>query len=328
VSTALRVAVTLGDPRGIGPEVMIRAGARLRVEEPDVDLLFLGSRGGAFPAAAPLDEAGTLEEVGAFDGTERSAGSISVAALDRGVALALDGQVDALVTGPVSKPALHAAGTRVPGQTEFLQERTGARDVGMLMASASSRLGVPLRILLITTHLALRDVAAALTRERVEDQLTLLDRSLRSGWELAAPRIALCALNPHASDGGLFGDEEARVLEPAVARLQARGLAVTGPFPADTVFLRILRGEADAVAVPFHDVGMAVFKTLAFGAGVNVTLGLPFLRTSPDHGTAFDRAGSGTADATSALEALRLAVRVTRARRWDGASQAPGLVNR
>ena len=315
MSAPLRLAVTLGDPRGIGPEVMIQAGSRLRSEEPDVELVFLGARGGSFPGDAPLEAAGTLEETGVFDGTETSAGGVSVAALERGVALALGGEVDALVTGPVSKPALHAAGTRVPGQTEFLQSRTGVEHVGMLMASTSSRVGVPLRILLITTHLPLREVPDVLTQARIEDQLGLLERSLRSGWGIAAPRIALCALNPHASDGGLFGDEEARVMAPAVERLQSRGLAVEGPFPADTVFHRILRGEADAVAVPYHDVGMAVFKTLAFGAGVNVTLGLPFLRTSPDHGTAFDRVGTGTADATSALEALRLAVRVTRTQR-------------
>ena len=315
MSPPLRLAVTLGDPRGIGPEVMIQAGARLRAEDPAVELLFLGARGGAFPREASLQEAGTLEETGGFDGSERSAGQISVAALERGVGLALGGEVDGLVTGPVSKPALHSAGARVPGQTEFLQALTGAEHVGMLMASTSSRVGMPLRILLITTHLPLREVPDALTQARVVSQITLLEQSLRSGWGMSTPRIALCALNPHASDGGLFGDEEARVLVPAVEHLRARGLAVEGPFPADTVFQRILRGEADAVAVPYHDVGMAVFKTLAFGAGVNVTLGLPFLRTSPDHGTAFDRAGTGTADSTSALEALRLAVRVTRTRR-------------
>jgi len=316
-----RLAVTLGDPRGIGPEVMRRASESLLSERPDVELCFLGDPGGG-PDTGSLP--GRLEATGSFDGSELSAGRVSVGALERGVAMALAGEVDALVTGPVSKPALHAAGVHHPGQTEFLGELASVRDVGMLMAAESSRAGVPLRILLVTTHLPLKDVPAALSESRIVSQLELLHASLRAGWGISSPRIALCALNPHASDGGLFGDEEARIMAPAVAALRARGRAVEGPFPADTVFNRLLRGEADAVAVPYHDVGMAVFKTLAFGAGVNVTLGLPFARTSPDHGTAFDLAGTGRADPASALEALRLAVRITEARPAGGPSPGRG----
>lgn len=311
---------------------MIRAGADLVRESPEVELVFLGGEapglaidripGARFcpmpPAGVRGDVPGTPAEEGEGAlpppaATDRIAGGISVAALDEGIRMALAGEVAGLVTGPVSKPALHAAGARFPGQTEFLQDRTGAEEVGMLMASPSSRLGVPLRILLLTTHLALRDVPDALTGARVRGQLRLLDAALSRGWGIARPRLALCALNPHASDGGLFGDEEARVLAPVVAELRSEGIEVDGPFPADTVFQRVLRGEADAVAVPTHDTGMAVFKTLAFGTGVNVTLGLPFPRTSPDHGTAFDLAGRGQADSGSALEALRLAVQLARA---------------
>jgi len=315
-----RLAVTLGDPRGIGPEVMSRASESLLAERPDVELCFLGDGGdeGAVSGSFP----GRFEPTGSFDGSELSAGRVSVSALERGVTMALAGEVDALVTGPVSKPALHAAGARYPGQTEFLKELAAVEEVGMLMAAESSRAGVPLRILLVTTHLPLRDVPSALTESRIISQLELLHESLRAGWKISSPRIALCALNPHASDSGLFGDEEARVMAPAVAELRARGRVIEGPFPADTVFHRLLRGEADAVAVPYHDVGMAVFKTLAFGAGVNVTLGLPFIRTSPDHGTAFDVAGTGRADPASALEALRLALRITEAGRAMDASAA------
>lgn len=319
MTEALRLAVTLGDPRGIGPEVMLRAGALLVSERPDVHLVFLGAppRAGGVAGIPGASFQTTLPSGIGLAGldSDEGAGEVSVRALDAGIALAGEGEVAALVTGPVSKPALHAAGARFPGQTELLQARTGAAEVGMLMAATASRLGGPLRILLLTTHLALRKVPEALTRARVEAQLRLLHESLRLGWGLPSPRIALCGLNPHASDGGLFGTEEAEVLAPAVARLQAEGLGVEGPFPADTVFQRMLRGEADAVAAPYHDVGMAVFKTLAFGAGVNVTLGLPFPRTSPDHGTAFDLAGTGRADAGSALEALRLAVQLAEARK-------------
>jgi 4-hydroxythreonine-4-phosphate dehydrogenase len=310
--TPIRLAVTLGDPRGIGPEVMTRAALEvLGGLGPRPEFTFLGADDPAPGALAPGLETCRHLGVGPFDGTEKSAGVISVAALERAVSMALEGEADAIVTGPVSKPALHAAGARFPGQTEFLEERTGASPVGMLMAAASSMPGVPLRILLATTHLALRDVPAALTPGRLEDQIRLLHRSLGRDWGMARPTIALCALNPHASDGGLFGNEEATVMRPVVDRLRSEGMDVDGPFPADTVFQRLVRAEADAVVAPYHDVGMAVFKTLAFGSGVNVTLGLPFVRTSPDHGTAFDRAGTGTADPSSAIEAIRLALRIS-----------------
>jgi 4-hydroxythreonine-4-phosphate dehydrogenase len=177
----------------------------------------------------------------------------------------------------------------------------------MLMAAEHTSADGPLRVLLATTHIPLAAVPAALTAHLLVEQATLCARSLRERWGIAAPRLALCALNPHASDGGLFGDEEARVYGPALAELRTRGEDVTGPMPADTVFVRALRGEFDAVVAPYHDVGMAAFKTASFGRGVNVTLGLPFVRTSPDHGTALDIAGRGSADASSMIEAIALA---------------------
>jgi len=284
---------------------MVGAARQLREEDASVEVYFLGGK-------ADLASAGDFasEAVGTFDGSLSSAGEISLQAIRRGVALAAAGEVSAIVTGPVHKPALHAAGARYPGQTELLQALTASERVGMLMHAEETRTGAPMRILLMTTHLPLREVPAALSLEGVVDQVTLLHESLREGWQISTPRIALCALNPHASDGGLFGDEEERILHPAVEALRRSGVEVTDPLPADTVFLRMTAGEADAVAVPYHDVGMAVFKTLAFGKGVNVTLGLPFPRTSPDHGTAFDIAGQGRADSSSALEALRLAARL------------------
>ena len=277
-----------------------------------IEVIVLGASGG-FPQS---DESRiSLDPVGDFDGSARSAGRISLDAIIRAVELVTAGEADAVVTGPVHKPSLHAAGHLIPGQTEFLQELTGVRTVGMLMHAEGTRVGTaPLRILLATTHLPLREVPDRLTGGLLLDQIRLLDRTLRERWEITRPRIGLCGLNPHASDGGLFGDEEAATMEPVVRQLQGEGLDVVGPLPADTIFLRAVDGELDAVVSPYHDVGMAVFKTLAFGGGVNTTLGLPFPRTSPDHGTAFDLVGKGLADPGSTLEALRLAARLARPR--------------
>jgi 4-hydroxythreonine-4-phosphate dehydrogenase len=309
-ASPVRLAVTLGDPRGIGAEVAAAATARLLEVDGSVRLTFLGS-------ADAWSGPGAFRATGAFDGTEASAGHVAGRAIETAVGMALAGDVDALVTAPIHKPALHAAGYREPGHTELLQRLTGAPRVGMLMAAERTRLGGALRVLLATTHVALRDVPGLVTRGLIEEQARLLDVSLREQWKLATPRLALCALNPHASDRGLFGDEEARVMAPAVEALRAEGVDIVGPLPADTVFTRALRNDFDAVVAPYHDVGMAAFKTASFGTGVNVTLGLPFPRTSPDHGTAFDLAGQGRADPSSMFEAMTLAARL--ARRSGGA---------
>lgn len=300
----VRLAVTLGDPRGIGPEVAARAATTLRREDGEVEVRFVGATAGPFPFP--------LETPVPFTGSPESAGRAAGAAIESAVALALDGSVDAVVTGPIHKPALHAAGYAEPGHTELLMRLTAAPRVGMLMAAEQTRLGGPLRVLLATTHVALRDVAALLTARLLEEQALLLRNGLREGWGIAEPRLALCALNPHASDQGMFGDEEGRIMDPAIRSLRDRGVDISDPLPADTVFTRALAGAFDAVVAPYHDVGMAAFKTASFGSGVNVTLGLPFPRTSPDHGTAFDLVGTGRASAESTLEAMRLAVRLAR----------------
>ena len=305
------LAVTLGDPRGIGPEVAFRAVGELVRASPTQRIVLLGPP--SFLEDRP--EGTEAIPVDGWDGTEEGAGRVSVRAIEAAVALALQGDVGAVVTAPVHKPALHRAGYPVPGQTELLQQLANAETVGMLMAAEATRLGGPLRVLLATTHLPLRDVPGTVTTELLVRQATLLDRSLRTDWSIAAPRLALCALNPHASDQGLFGDEEERVFAPAVATVRGMGVDVSPPLPADTVFGRALKGDYDAVVAPYHDVGMAPFKTAAFGGGVNVTLGLPFIRTSPDHGTAFDLAPyPDRADASSMLEALRLAAFLVRNR--------------
>ena len=297
------VAITLGDPRGIGPEVTDAAVRRFRVELPDVSLLLLGP-GELDSGIAPY------RAVGTWDGSEAGAGRVAVAAVREAVELALAGTVRAVVTAPIHKPALAQAGLRTTGHTELLRELTGVPAVGMLMAAEQTELGPPLRVLLATTHHAMRDVPGLLTSDLLVEQTRLLGDGLRESWGIREPRLGLCALNPHASDGGLFGDEEARIYQPALHRFADEDMSVIGPLPADTVFRRALAGDLDAVVAPYHDVGMAAFKTVAFGGGVNVTLGLPFVRTSPDHGTAFDIVGTGQADPSSMHEALRLAVQL------------------
>jgi 4-hydroxythreonine-4-phosphate dehydrogenase len=301
------MGITLGDPRGIGPEVAAAAARRLRAERPDVRLLFIGPIDSPARAAADtfVGSGGSATSVQAAD-----AGLTAALAIEAGVRLAMERRIAALVTAPIDKAALHAAGYGYPGHTEWLAMLTGSKDVVMLMAAERTAHGGPLRVALATTHVPLASVPRLLDAARLVAQASATEHGLRESWGIASPRIALCAFNPHASDGGLFGDEEERIYAPALVALRAAGIAVQGPIPADTVFVRALRGEFDAVIAPYHDVGMAAFKTAAFGHGVNVTLGLPFIRTSPDHGTALDIAGRGAADPGSMLEALRLAVRL------------------
>ncbi len=296
---ASHLAVTLGDPRGIGPEIVKKAlqSLRDRFSEP---VRVIGPEG--------FDpEAGPYHSVGPFEGGDASAGKVAALAIERAVELAREGSVSAIVTGPIHKPSLRAAGYSDPGHTEMLQRLSGAPEVGMLMAAEDTPGGGPLRVLLATTHVALREVPDLVTHSRLVAQTALLNGALEKDWGIARPRIGLSALNPHASDGGLFGDEEEEVFRPAVEELRQSGIRVQGPLSADTVFGRALRGDLDAVVAPYHDMGMAAFKTVTFGRGVNVTLGLPFVRTSPDHGTAFDLVGRGLADPSSMREAIRLA---------------------
>ena len=294
-----RLAVTLGDPRGIGPEI---AAAALATPL-DAELTLIGAEDQM--AAIPADRRVSVGAwgLGSGDGGDRSralrAGRIAGHAVETAARLALAGEVDAIVTAPAHKHALHLAGFPFPGHTEWLAQLAGGVDVAMMLASDE------LRVVLVTTHVPFRDVPALLTRERVIRTGETTARGLRDWWGIDRPRLAVCALNPHAGEGGLFGDEESRVLGPA-----ARALGAAGPLPADTVFVRAMRGEFDAVLAPYHDVGMTAIKVAAFGRAVNVTLGLPFPRTSPDHGTAFDIAGTGRADASSMRAALELAVRL------------------
>lgn len=306
----VRLAVTLGDPRGIGPEVAAAATRRIARSQPGVAFVFIGPDGlGDFP--------GDFISIGKWTKTSdlAHAGKLAGLALDHAIPLALNGEVAGIVTAPLDKHALHAGGYDFPGHTEMLAARAGHVPVAMMMAAERTSLGGPLRVVLATTHIPLASVPRAVTTPLLIEQTLLTHEALRCGWQIAEPRIALCALNPHASDGGLFGDEESRVMRPAVEQLAALGVRISGPIPADTVFGRAGRAEFDAVIAPYHDVGMAAFKTAAFGHGVNVTLGLPFVRTSPDHGTAIDIAGTGVADSSSMEEAIHLAIMLAARRR-------------
>lgn len=287
-----RIAITLGDPRGIGPEVTSSALADPSVRDL-ADFLVVGPTG---TAHAPQVDTGTWMP----HGDARLAGHLAGQAIERAVAMALAGEVDGVVTAPIDKAALLAGGYPYPGHTEMLAALTGA-DTAMMLASDR------LRVVLATTHVPLSDVPMLVTVERIERTAAITRDGLEAWFGITAARIALCALNPHAGDGGRFGREDDTILGPA-----ARKAGLSGPFPADTVFVRAMRGEFDAVIAPYHDVGMTAIKVASFGNAVNVTLGLPFPRTSPDHGTAMDIAGKGVADASSMIAAIRLCTEIVK----------------
>lgn len=288
-----RLAVTIGDPRGIGAEIIAKALRDPRARDA-ARYIIVGPEG---VEVSPDIMTGTWD--GGTDAS--SAGRLAGLAIDRAVGLALAGEVDGIVTAPLDKAALHAGGYDYPGHTEMLAALTGRRVAMMLAAVRGGAGGSPLRVVLATTHIPLRAVPAALTADAIAGAAQVTRDGLVEWFGIAAPRIALCGLNPHLGDGGRFGDEDERVLAPAAV---AAGLV--GPLPADTVFVRAMRGEFDAVIAPYHDVGMTAIKVAAFGHAVNVTLGLPFPRCSPDHGTALDIAGRGIADPGSMVEAMLL----------------------
>jgi len=295
------LAITLGDPRGIGPEIV-----RKILPLTDADAIVIGPDDmlDGLPAVRTVG-VGTWEGGGAEPLAR--AGELTGLAVEAAVKLWKDGAIQAIVTAPGDKRALNAGGYRVPGHTELLKQLTGAPRVAMMLASDK------LRVVLVTTHISLRDALAILTPERIGLTADTTRAGLRDWFGIAEPRLALCAVNPHAGEGGLFGHEEQLVLEPA-----AKASNLVGPLPADTVFVRAMRGEFDAVLAPYHDVGMTAIKVASFGQAVNVTLGLPVPRTAPDHGTALDIAGKGIADPSSMAEAVRVAAGIVRRLKAEG----------
>jgi len=289
-----RVAITVGDPSGIGPEVAAKAAADPRVLSVCDPVVYEPPVGQSFPVGTLNAESG------------RAAYDLIV----RAVVDARQGIVDAIATAPVNKAAFRLAGLRWTGHTDLLAHLTGAEHVAMMFHSKT------LCVVLATVHIPLADVPGTLTQPLLESTIALTARELPR-FGVKSPRIAVAGLNPHASEYGLMGDEEQRTLVPAIDACRARGIDVRGPFPGDTIFIRAMRGEFDVVVACYHDQGLIPVKLLAFGEAVNVTLGLPIIRTSVDHGTAFDIAGQGVADPGSMIAAVLLAARLAGARSAD-----------
>ena len=312
------IALTAGEPAGIGPDLC----ALLSKERFPGNLVILGDReviaerarmrGIGFdapdfdrtnPQAVSIANVPAIQRVEAGKLDARNASHV-LAMLDRALDGCVGGDFDAMVTAPVQKSILNEAGIAFTGHTEYLAQRTGTERVVMLLA------GGGLRVALATTHLSLAEVPRAITRESLEATLRILDHDLRRRFGIERPRILVAGLNPHAGESGFLGREEIDTIAPCIAQLAAEGLAVSGPFPADTLFTpRVLAG-ADAVLAMYHDQGLPVLKHAAFGEAVNVTLGLPIVRTSVDHGTALDRAGRGEVDTGSLREAMKLAFEI------------------
>ncbi len=239
----------------------------------------------------------------------KKTGAASAAFIVKAVRLAQLGCIDAIVTGPINKEAINLAGYDYPGHTEMLAALTKSRESGMMI------IGGPLKIMFVTTHVAHRKLAKTLSADNIGKAIRLAHKALREYFGIPKPRIGVAALNPHAGEHGLFGDEEQRVIRPAVRRARARGITASDPLPADTLFGKAARGDFDGVVAMYHDQGLIALKLLAFGRCVNLTIGLPIIRTSVDHGTAYDIAGKGVADPGSMVEAITLAARLAAKRK-------------
>lgn len=309
MSRHVRIGITAGDVNGIGPEVTIKAARAVK----DAELILIGDER-AWQSACRRHRGPRLDiwnptpelKVALQPGTLRIDASRAAAAYIRaGVQACLDGHLDGLVTGPISKAGFHRAGIDVPGHTEMLAELTGAKHVAMMLA------GGPLRVVVATRHVPLNDVPRLITKKTIAQQISMTALALR-WFGLKRQRIAVCGLNPHAGENGGIGREEVDIIAPVIRALRKKKMDVVGPRPGDTVFHEAARGEFDAVVAMYHDQGLAPLKLIAFDSGVNITLGLPIVRTSPDHGTAFAIAGKNTARPDSMREAIRMAIRLAR----------------
>jgi 4-hydroxythreonine-4-phosphate dehydrogenase len=325
MSTERVIAITMGDPTGIGPEIV----AKVFAEDPTPRAVVVGDvammRRAVALVDAPLEvhaidepaearfEPGVVDVLGVtdlpddlpFGRVDARGGDAAFRYVQKGVELALADEVHAVATGPLNKEAMHLAGHRFPGHTEILAELTGVRDYAMMLVADE------LRVVHVSTHVSLAEAIRRVEPERELTVIRLADRSLRQ-LGIDAPRVAVAGLNPHAGEAGLFGTEDRDVIAPAVEAARAEGIDASGPWPPDTVFMQARRGRFDIVVVQYHDQGHIPIKLMGFDTGVNVTVGLPFFRTSVDHGTAFDIAGTGRADHASMRAALDLAATLAR----------------
>ncbi|MBA2881637.1 4-hydroxythreonine-4-phosphate dehydrogenase [Desulfosalsimonas propionicica] len=319
------IGITMGDPVGVGPEILCMAldyteiydfARPVVIGDPEIMHMAAGiaRTGPKIRAVNDLQtavyEPGIVNLISAsrlcrdahkWGHPSAETGRSMISYIEAGIDMAKSGQIDALVTCPINKAAMKLAGGIYPGHTEMLAQRTTTREYAMMMA------GSRLRVVLATIHKALRDVSAALDENRIATVIRLTHQALKSRFGIARPRIAVCGLNPHAGEEEMFGHEEARLIRPAIAGAVSQGILATGPHPADTVFYYAVNGAYDAVVCMYHDQGLIPFKMVHFHDGVNTTLGLPIIRTSVDHGTAYDIAGKGIADPGSLMAAIEMA---------------------
>ena len=326
------LALTMGDPAGIGPEIIIKALAqpviwrvcrpivvgslpilRRTAEDLKISINPISMSGHDDPNESKRYQRGALPVFDPFAPPLKRfrqgepsviSGAAAAQCIETAVKWARTGWVRGLVTAPINKKAIQLAGYSFPGHTEMLGKLAGSQEVGMMI------LGGPLKILFATTHLAIRDLSRAITKERVTCAIRLAHQGLRKYFGFRHPRIGVAGLNPHAGEAGLFGQEETKVIAPAVRQARAARINCSGPHPADTLFGKAMRGEFDGIIAMYHDQGLVALKTVAFGHCVNLTVGLPFIRTSVDHGTAYDIVGKGKADPSSLIEAITLAARL------------------
>jgi len=308
-----RIAITMGDLNGIGPEIVVKALGSEEIQElcepvvfGSAQVLERAKRLVGSEVECELIESGNFRKEDLMPGkADEASGRASLAYIEKAVESALKKEIAAIVTAPICKESIHMAGSSYPGHTEMLADLTNTQEAVMMFE------GSRFRVVLVTIHTALSNVPGLITEDKVFTTILTANDSLINLFKIPKPRIAVCGLNPHAGESGVFGREEIESIGPAVSKAREIGIDVTGPMPADTLFYYANQGTWDAVVAMYHDQGLVPFKMLSFEDGVNVTLGLPIIRTSPDHGTAFDIAWDGSADPTSMISAIKVALRLT-----------------
>ncbi|MBI3584363.1 MAG: 4-hydroxythreonine-4-phosphate dehydrogenase PdxA [Nitrospinae bacterium] len=309
------IAITMGDPAGIGAEIILKALEKREIFKYSIPIIigdkkFLKKTADSLnisplPSNITIIDFKNIPKKFIIGRPTRVSGKAAVEYIKSAVSLAKDKKVDAIVTAPISKEAIQMAGYKYPGHTEMLAELTDTKNYAMMLT------GKKIRVVLVTTHTAVKNVSRLITRKKILKAIRLTDSALKS-WGFLNPRIGVSALNPHGGEGGIFGDEEIKIIMPAINDARSEGIDVNGPFPADTLFTPSKRANFDAIVVMYHDQGLIPIKMSAFGKAVNITLGLPFIRTSVDHGTAYDIAGKNLADPSSLIEAVKLAAKLTK----------------